>query len=179
MMKHYFILAWRNLRIFSINILTSFIGLILGISTGIFLILYLLEGIESPKIFTDKSIIIILFIIFIIVGGIIYINLYSFITIRRSKEIAIRKTLGANKKDLFKQFFIDSLLRIILTLLISLTLIDLMLPVINIIMNHDISLKSDFNYKIILMLLLMILFYSWLGGIYVKLNFRKFKQNFL
>ena len=179
MMKHYFILALRNLIKLSINTVSSIIGLILGISSTIFLLLYMDDEIKYSNFDMDKAVFIILFTILILVAVIIYINLYSFILIKRAKEISIRKALGASKWDLFKQFFIDSLLRVSLILLISLTLVDLMLPIVNALIERNISLKYDIDYKIVFLLILSGLFYGWLGGFYVKITSGKFTHNLL
>lgn len=58
-----------------------------------------------------------------------YINLSLAQITRRSKEIGIRKTLGANRGQIVQQFLTESLLYTLLAMLIALPLVALILPI--------------------------------------------------
>ena len=63
--------------------------------------------------------------IVLIVAWINYINFTLSLNIKRNKELATRKTMGAKPSDLIKQFVVESAIVNILSLLIALTLIQL------------------------------------------------------
>ncbi len=60
-----------------------------------------------------------------------FVNLSTARSEQRMKEVGIRKTLGANKQQLFVQFMGEMLLLSILALLVGLLLIDMLLPFLN------------------------------------------------
>ena len=66
-----------------------------------------------------------------------YMNLATARSIRRSKEVGLRKTLGVSKITLIIQFIGESLLMTVLALLLALVLVTLFLPSFN-----DLTLKN-------------------------------------
>ncbi len=60
-----------------------------------------------------------------------FINLSTAMSVQRLREIGIRKTIGANRWNLIKQFFAESLMLCSITFIISLVLVELFLPVFN------------------------------------------------
>lgn len=60
-----------------------------------------------------------------------FVNLSTARSEQRTKEVGIRKTLGANKGQLFVQFMGEMFLMSFLSLLLGLLLIDMVLPVLN------------------------------------------------
>src|SRR5260221_7168974 len=73
-------------------------------------------------------ILLIIGIFVILIASINYVNLVVAQSARRAKEIGIRKISGAFKRLLINQFLIESLLTVFISLLISLVIVNLLLP---------------------------------------------------
>jgi putative ABC transport system permease protein len=64
----------------------------------------------------------------LIIACINYVNLTTAQVSKRAKEISIKKIIGSSKSGLFYQFFIESIITVLLSLGIAVVLIDLALP---------------------------------------------------
>ncbi|MCO5934865.1 ABC transporter permease [Mucilaginibacter sp. RB4R14] len=83
-------------------------------------------GIQTVKIFSIVAILILL------IACINYINLSTARAMMRSKEVSIRKIIGAGRKQLFMQFIIETIFCFVLALLLAFGIIKLLMPVYNI-----------------------------------------------
>jgi putative ABC transport system permease protein len=72
-----------------------------------------------------------------------FINLSTAKSINRSKEIGLRKVIGATRKQLITQFIGESLFFTIISSIISIGLVFLLLPSFNSFIGFDISVTSD------------------------------------
>lgn len=86
--------------------------------------------------------------IFVLFGlGILLIACFNFINLstaqsaKRSKEVGIRKTIGATRFQIFKQFVGESLLVILVSVLISRGLLDLLVPYFNFLSGKELSIE--------------------------------------
>ncbi|MEZ5172073.1 MAG: FtsX-like permease family protein [Bacteroidia bacterium] len=70
-----------------------------------------------------------------------FMNLTTAQTVKRSKEIAVKKVAGASLKNLIYQFFGESLLLTALAVLISVAFIELLLPAFHAITGGNISVE--------------------------------------
>ncbi len=75
----------------------------------------------------------------LIIAWINYINLSTSKSLERSKEVGLRKVVGANKYQLMSQFFFDALLVNILALLIALGIIPFSLQWLSNVVGKDIA----------------------------------------
>jgi putative ABC transport system permease protein len=66
----------------------------------------------------------------LLIAGINYINLTTAKASARLKEIGVRKTIGALKSNLFKQFLFESLLVTFISFLLAIVFVNLLLPCI-------------------------------------------------
>jgi len=73
----------------------------------------------------------------IVLASVNFMNLSTAHSLKRAKEVGIRKTLGSNKSDLVRQFLIESGLIAFISLLLALTIAITVLPFFN-----DLSGKS-------------------------------------
>jgi putative ABC transport system permease protein len=87
--------------------------------------------------------------IFVVIGlGILLIACFNFINLstaqsaKRSKEVGIRKTIGATRFQIFKQFIGESLLVILLSVLISRGLLDLLVPYFNFLSGKELFIEQ-------------------------------------
>ena len=80
------------------------------------------------------------FILLIVVIN--YINLATARAANRANEVGIRKTMGAQKKDLIRQFLGESLLTSLLALFFGILLVELLLPLFNGLLEKNLSLTK-------------------------------------
>lgn len=70
-------------------------------------------------------------LLILLIASINYINLSNAIAVKRAKEIAVRKTIGATRAGLFVRFLLESYLFVLLAFTISLATVALTVPWFN------------------------------------------------
>lgn len=95
-----------------------------------------------------------------------YINLSTAQSIKRSKEVGMRKVLGARKTQLFGQCLSESIILSLIAFLIAIGLVFIALPLLNEISNTNLSLNQLIDLRVVGGFLLIFLFTSLLGGSY-------------
>jgi putative ABC transport system permease protein len=85
-----------------------------------------------------------------------YINLTTASSVKRAKEVGIRKTLGATKSKLGLQFILESLMISLFSLLLALALTELILPFFNEYLDKDLKISGWKIYQDLLIILLII-----------------------
>lgn len=110
--------------------------------------------------------------IFTVVGFLIlfiafinYVNLSTARAMKRAKEVGLRKTVGASQQQLKYQFMGESLLMVLLTLVLAVTLVQLLLPAFNTLSGKELQFDL-FDIPTILILLLTGLVSGLLAGAY-------------
>ncbi|MEM8927166.1 MAG: FtsX-like permease family protein [Bacteroidota bacterium] len=76
----------------------------------------------------------------LLIACINFMNLASASSLKRAKEVGVRKSLGAKKGSLISQFLGEALLLAFLSTLLSLVLVALLLPLFNALSGKDLSL---------------------------------------
>lgn len=114
-------------------------------------------------------------ILILLIACINYINLSIPLAIKRSNEIGIRKVIGAEKAELFKQFFAESMVMIILSVIISILLCEVLLPWVNNIIGEHSNLRLYGNRFVIIFFAILIFAIFSLTGIYPALIISRFK----
>lgn len=102
----------------------------------------------------------------LLIAFINFTNLSTVQTIKRSKEVGIRKVLGADRLKLIKQFLGETFLFLLIAEIISLILIEIVLDKINSILGNNLELHLYSNFSIILFLLFILISLTFLSGIY-------------
>ena len=102
----------------------------------------------------------------LIVACINYINLTTARSIKRGKEVGIRKVVGAKKAQLIKQFLSESLILIVIALTVSIILVLLILPYYNSITGRPLNFNPVENTQLFLGLILIIVFVGLISGSY-------------
>jgi putative ABC transport system permease protein len=95
-----------------------------------------------------------------------FTNLSTARSIKRAKEVGVRKVMGSLKLQLIKQFLSESVLMSFCAMMIALLFIFLLLPYYNALSGKSISFVSLFSYRSVTALLAIVLFVGILSGIY-------------
>ena len=111
----------------------------------------------------------------LLIAMINFINLSTARSIDRAKEIGVKKVLGARLKQLRQQFLIESVITTFVSLLLSLVLVSLALPLISELINQELLLQSVLNPKGVGMIVGITLTVSLLAGSYPAFHLSKFK----
>jgi len=104
-----------------------------------------------------------------------FANLSLAQVLQRSKEVGIRKTLGANRGDIVIQFLFESLLLTILALIITFPLVYFALPVYTSLTNTLFTFSDIFQTKLIIQLLLFVITIGLISGLLPALALSRFQ----
>lgn len=126
----------------------------------------------SPKYLT-MLILLGCFIIFI--ACINYINLSTSLAFSKSKEVGIRKTIGASKFQLFIYYLSETLVLTIIAAIIGFIIASLLLPVINRLLDKSIPVEQLTSLRFITGAIAGLLLVSFISGIYPALILSGFK----
>jgi putative ABC transport system permease protein len=114
-------------------------------------------------------------IFILIIAGVNYVNIATSRTFKRIKEVGIRKVAGATRMQIVHQFQGESLFTIFVSAVISVLLIDLIIPIYNFIAGKNITTGDIFTpFNIILFMMLVITMGS-ISGIYPSIFASGFK----
>lgn len=120
--------------------------------------------------------------IFSIIAGFIlliacinYMNLSTARSALRAKEIGIRKVIGAQRKEIIRQFLGESILVTWFALILAMVLTWLLLPYINSLAHLNLAFSSLFRWNIFIGILSLPFFIGLLSGIYPAIFMSSFK----
>lgn len=102
----------------------------------------------------------------LIIACINFMNLATARSANRAREVGVRKVAGAGRGLLIRQFMIESLILSFIATLLSLVLIELLLPVFNSIAGNEMRLNLQANPELALMLVGIWFLAGVLSGIY-------------
>ena len=107
-----------------------------------------------------------------------FVNLATAKSLQRAKEVGVRKTIGADKKQLIFQFLGETIFLTIISIILSLALTAFLLPWLNEFTGKNISYSVFADPVVILIFLLLTIIVGILAGLYPALvlsNFRPVK----
>ena len=102
----------------------------------------------------------------LLIASVNYMNLATARSANRAKEVGIKKVLGAFKKDLAKQFLGESVILSFIALLISILIIEMLLPAFNEISGKQISANYFGNFYVIPLLIFTAFITGLISGSY-------------
>jgi putative ABC transport system permease protein len=111
----------------------------------------------------------------LLIAGINYMNLTTARASARLKEIGVRKTLGAFQSNLIRQFLVESFLVTFIAFLVSIAVVNLILPAFNEFTNKQLSLSFSSDYRIWLYAIGFVIITALLSGSYPALMLSRFK----
>lgn len=98
-----------------------------------------------------------------------YVNLSTAKATQRAKEIGLRKVSGASKGQLITQFLIESIVLAVLSFMISVFLIEVLLPYFNEIAGKHFELNKENIFNISLIIFCLTVFLGTAAGFYPAL----------
>ncbi|HLL31823.1 MAG TPA: FtsX-like permease family protein, partial [Allosphingosinicella sp.] len=134
------------------------------------------EAAMSPG--NDRGTILTFAIIALLILAMAMVNFTNLATARasqRAREVALRKVLGANRRQLIVQFIGESILVAALAMLIGLALVELLLPSFSAFLDADIELDYLGEGGVALPMLGLVLLVGGLGGLYPAFFLSRFK----
>lgn len=114
-------------------------------------------------------------ILIMLIACINYMNLATARSVKRAKEVGLRKSFGSKRAEIAKQFFLESFLMTITSLLLALVLVFLFLRPFNQLAHKSFSIASVFNPYMLLIVFGVVVFMGLVSGIYPALYLSRFK----
>ena len=105
----------------------------------------------------------------LLIACINFINLTVAQSLRRGKEIGIRKVSGSNRNQLMMQFMSESFLLCLLAFLFSFFIVEISLPYFNELANKQLALSYLFDYQLVIGLFILFIATAVLSGLYPAL----------
>jgi len=110
----------------------------------------------------------------LLVAGINYSNMATARSLRRSKEIGIRKAIGSYRSELIIQFLMESILLVFFGVFLSLIIVDQILPYFNFISGLEAYDITKFDWQLGIFVFFVVLVIGVLGGLYPAVVMSKF-----
>ncbi|MEJ2615834.1 MAG: ABC transporter permease [Ignavibacteriaceae bacterium] len=104
----------------------------------------------------------------ILIACINYVNLSTSQVFKRSKEVGIKKVMGASRLQVVKQFMLESIIVIAISFLFALVLVEILLPEFNSITGKNVSVNY-FSNTFIFVLAALLVFVSIISASYPAL----------
>jgi putative ABC transport system permease protein len=111
----------------------------------------------------------------LLIAGINYTNLTTARASSRLKEIGVRKTIGAMSNNLFWQFLMESMLVTFISFVLSLIVVNLILPAFNEFTGKQLSLNWSTDYRIWLLAIGFTALTGLISGSYPALMLSRFR----
>lgn len=123
------------------------------------------------------SIFIVLAVFILVIASINFVNLALSQSIKRAKEVGVRKTLGAAPKQIRNQFLGESLMVVLISLIIGLALVEIFLSPFNEITGKEFGMLDIFQPEMILTMAAIVLITGLLSGIYPAIVLSSFEAS--
>ncbi|HEV8285325.1 MAG TPA: FtsX-like permease family protein [Chitinophagaceae bacterium] len=105
-------------------------------------------------------------ILIMLIACINYMNLATARSVKRAKEVGLRKSFGSDRAGIAKQFFLESFLMIMSSLIMAVLLVILFLHPFNQLAHKTFTLGSLINPVMIAIIFSIVLFMGFISGIY-------------
>ncbi|NIO48659.1 MAG: FtsX-like permease family protein [Candidatus Aminicenantes bacterium] len=105
----------------------------------------------------------------LIIACINFMNLATARSSNRAKEVGLRKVVGARRPQLMGQFFYESVLMALLSLILAVVLVELFLPAFRDLSGKPLDLGFSSNINVLLAIVVMTLITGFLSGTYPAL----------
>ena len=100
------------------------------------------------------------------IGCVNFINLSTALAVKKSKEVGVRKTMGADRRQLMQQYLSETFLITLISALLALGLTERMLPLFNQWFGKSITLNLLSDLRPLMFLLVLVIIVSVASGLY-------------
>ncbi len=114
-------------------------------------------------------------VLIILIACINYMNLATARSAKRAKEVGLRKSLGSSRKEIAKQFFLESLLTTVGSLIMAAILVILFLQPFNQLADKTFTIASLFDPYMLGVVFAIVLFMTFISGSYPAFYLSAFK----
>jgi putative ABC transport system permease protein len=114
-------------------------------------------------------------LLIILIACINFINLAIARSVKRAKEVGVRKVMGANRNNLIYQFLGESLMITLAAILLSVVLVEITMPEFNKLLGTELNLHFFGNPVFNVGLVLIWLFVSLMSGVYPAIFMSRYK----
>jgi putative ABC transport system permease protein len=114
-------------------------------------------------------------ILIMLIACINYMNLATARSVKRAKEVGLRKSFGSNRTEIARQFFLESFLMTLASLLMAIILVIVFMGPFNQLSHKTFSLASLIDPYMITIVLGIVIFMGFVAGIYPALYLSKFR----
>lgn len=122
------------------------------------------------------SIIVLLAAMILVIACINFTNLTIVKSIKRAKEVGMRKVLGSSKQKLVYQFLFEIFLQCLIALGLSMVILELSLPFFNQSFDLNLSLLKGYNHAgILLQIIIAVIMMAVVSGIYPAIYLSSFQ----
>ena len=143
--------------------------------TDIHLKSHLDDEIEPEGSMTRVYIFSVIAVFILLIACINYMNLSTARSALRAKEIGIRKVIGAQRKEIIRQFLGESVLATWVALILGMVLTWLLLPYSNSLAHLNLAFNSLFRWDILIGILCLPFFIGLLSGLYPAIFMSSFR----
>jgi putative ABC transport system permease protein len=137
-----------------------------------------LAGYTGQRNGADRGSIITFAIVALLILGMACVNFTNLATARasqRAREVALRKVLGATRRQLITQFIGESMLIAAIATVIALALFELALPILNRFLDADMAVRYFSADGLILPVLILVIVVGLAGGAYPAFYLSRFQ----
>lgn len=121
------------------------------------------------------NILMLIAIFVVVIAGINYINLITAQSVKRAREVGVRKVAGASKQSLVLQFLTESVCTVLVSFAVSIFAVSLLLPYVNRLMDRNLSLFSASQLMLWIQLTGIILLIGIIAGLYPAFQLSSFQ----
>lgn len=114
-------------------------------------------------------------VLILFIAGFNFVNLSTALSLQRSKEIGVRKVIGATRKNLVIQFLMDAMLISILAFAVSMLLCVALLPLFNELCGKPVITNIFAQWKYLSIFLAVAIATAFLSGLYPAFVLSAFK----
>ncbi|HET9428736.1 MAG TPA: ABC transporter permease [Allosphingosinicella sp.] len=126
----------------------------------------------------DRTTIITFAVVALLILGMAVVNFTNLATARasqRAREVALRKALGASRRQLIVQFIGESIIMAVVAMIIALTLVELLIPGFSSFLDADLRVRYFGPDGILLPVLFLVVVTGILGGLYPAFFISRFE----
>ncbi|MTI21403.1 FtsX-like permease family protein [Fulvivirga sp. RKSG066] len=102
----------------------------------------------------------------LIIGAVNFINLTTALSVKKSKEVGVRKTLGAARGQLIRYYLGETFIVTFLSGLLSIALAERLLPIFNQFFDKKLAFSALHDFDVLLFVLALILVVTLAAGVY-------------